>query len=63
MIERPKSSEYGPYYAGYIDAVPVGNIFQTMEFQLDETLSLFQNLKEEQGMFKYALALAFVGTG
>jgi len=54
MIDRPKSSEYATFYSGYIDAVPVGNIFQTLEFQLDETLSLFQNLKEEQGLFKYA---------
>lgn len=54
MIDRPKSSEYAPFYSGYIDAVPVGNIFQTLEFQLDETLSLFQNITEDQSMLKYS---------
>ena len=53
MTQRPDASEYAPYYEKYVSLVPVGNIVETLETQLSETLGLLANVPEERGDFRY----------
>ena len=42
MTDRPRPEEYAPFYAGYIDAVPDVDLFETLETQpveLDQLLA------------------------
>ena len=54
VITRPESSEYAPYYAGYIAKVPKGDILQLLRDQQDSTLWLLENLPELTGEYRYA---------
>lgn len=53
-IARPESSEYGPFYAGYVAEVPDGDLLSLMERQGEETFALFAGLPEERGAHRYA---------
>lgn len=53
-IGRPADSEYGAYYGRYISLVKGEDIVQTLRQQLSDTLSLLQNISEEQAESRYA---------
>lgn len=53
-IGRPADSEYGAYYGRYISLVEGEDIVQTLGQQLNGTLSLLQNISEEQAENAYA---------
>jgi hypothetical protein len=52
--QRPKGDEFAPYYAGYIDAVPYGDVVHALESQLADTLGLIRGLPESRGEHRYA---------
>ncbi|HAI75979.1 MAG TPA: DNA damage-inducible protein DinB [Microscillaceae bacterium] len=52
-IPKPNASEYAPYYAPYIDAIPQGNILEILEKNLDEITDRLGDLTDEQGNFRY----------
>jgi uncharacterized damage-inducible protein DinB len=51
---RPAPDEYAPYYQGYVDKVPAGDIVATLEAERDATLALFATIAEETGAHRYA---------
>ncbi|HUQ33495.1 MAG TPA: DinB family protein [Pyrinomonadaceae bacterium] len=51
---QPQPTEYAPYYGKYTALVPEGDIINTLESQLNETLSILRGLSEKQGDFVYA---------
>src|SRR5579862_8478333 len=54
MTTRPDPTEYDPYYWKYIDLVPDGEIVNTLDSQIHDTLSLLRNLSEEKAGQSYA---------
>ena len=54
MNTRPDSTEYDPYYAGYVTLVPDGDIAATLAAQLQSPLAVWRTLSEEQGGYAYA---------
>lgn len=53
-IIRPTSGEYADYYDRYISLVPVGDIVETLESQLDSTLALLHSINGAQANERYA---------
>jgi hypothetical protein len=54
-IPRPTSSDYAPFYAPYVEAVPEGvDVRFMLEAQVDEVRGLFGALSEAQGHHRYA---------
>jgi hypothetical protein len=51
-IERPLHAEYNPYYMGYIQRVPEGNIFDILSNQLTELKELLSSVSTEQANFR-----------
>ena len=54
MIDQPSSSEYAPFYAGYIARVPAGDILDTLERQRAHLGELASGLTPKQEQFRYA---------
>lgn len=54
VIPRPDPAEYAAYQRRYVDAVPDGDILQTLRRQADETARLFRGLDETQAGRPYA---------
>jgi hypothetical protein len=54
MHERPISEEFDPFYEGYIQLVPEGDLLQLLSQQLKETTDLFRNVTDGQGEYRYA---------
>lgn len=54
LLHRPSSDEYAPYYSRYIDLLPEGDLFDLLEQQRDETLTLMKGLSEEAAARRYA---------
>jgi len=55
MISKPKSDDYAPYAAGYVNLVPDGaDVLQVLAANQASTYKLFHNLTEEQAMHAYA---------
>jgi len=54
VIARPDQSEYMSYYGKYVSLVPEGNIVETLERQLDETLALFGRISDADAGVGYA---------
>ena len=54
MIGYPEQSEAAPYYSRYINLVSSDNIFETLSTQLDESLTFFSKISEEQSLYRYA---------
>jgi uncharacterized damage-inducible protein DinB len=52
--ERPGKVEFAPYYAGYVAAVPDGDITRTLAEQGEHLVSRLKDLSEEQAAFAYA---------
>jgi len=53
-IERPDSSEYAPFYAGYVSQVPEGDVLDLLARQIDDTTALIGGLSEAQAGHRYA---------
>ena len=53
-IERPGEDEYAPFYAGYIRAVPDGDLLALLRDQLSETEALLRRIGEAHGSYRYA---------
>ena len=51
---RPRSSEYGPFYANYVSLVTEEDVVAAMALQLDEMLSLLRGLPEVVGNTRHA---------
>jgi len=52
-MSRPATSEYDPYYEGYVSLVPEDEIIPALENQMDELSKLFGNVPEERGTYAY----------
>ncbi|MEE8061392.1 MAG: DinB family protein [Gemmatimonadales bacterium] len=53
-LTRPDSTEYAPYYAGYVSLVPEGNVIDVLANQFDDTDRLLRPLSDDQAAFRYA---------
>lgn len=53
-ITRPEASEYQPYFAKYVTLVPDGDIINTLERQLNETLATLHGLTEAEANTRHA---------
>lgn len=54
MNLRPEENEYAPYYSGYINLIPAGNIVEILKEQLEITVTNFKDLSDDQSLFRYA---------
>ena len=53
-IARPQSTEYAPYYAGYIAQVPEGDLVDLLRSQHRETQALLRSISEDRAAHRYA---------
>jgi hypothetical protein len=53
-IPRPAPDECVPYFGGYIDEVPPGDVLEILERQMAETQELLRGLTASQAMHRYA---------
>ncbi len=53
-LVRPAPTEYAPYYAGYVEKVPVGDILYILTQQGHRTLALLDKVAEERAEHRYA---------
>ncbi len=53
-IDRPQVSEYGDFYAAYVDEVPEGDVLELLAQQGKELVELLSSLDDEQARFRYA---------
>lgn len=53
-IERPGSSEYGPYFGEYIARVPDGDVLELLRRQLNETAAMLGKLGDRDADYRYA---------
>jgi hypothetical protein len=51
---RPATSEYAPFYEGYIALVPDGDVTATLETQMVETQALLRSLPASVATYRYA---------
>jgi len=55
MISKPRSDEYAPYAAAYVNKVPDGaDVLQVLTHNQAQTHNLFYNMTDEQAMYAYA---------
>jgi len=53
-ISRPDSTEYAPFYAGYVASVPEStNVLTLLEQQLKDLDAVLAGVDEEKGLFRY----------
>ena len=50
---RPQPGEYADFYAGYVDAVPEGQILGILERQLEQTLAVWRRFGESRADHRY----------
>ena len=53
-VERPPASEYAPYQAGYVAAVPDGDVLEVLARQGVEFPKLLESIGESRGSYRYA---------
>lgn len=51
-IDRPGETEYAPFYAGYVQSVPDGNVFEVLARQPDALRSRLAGLSAAQADFR-----------
>jgi hypothetical protein len=51
---KPQTNEYAPYYEKYVSLVPEGDVVETLERQLDDTLALLRGVTQERAGYRYA---------
>ena len=54
MIARPDSTEYAPFYAGYVASVPEGDVIAFLERQIPEISELAAFVPPARDTFRYA---------
>jgi len=54
MIERPGRDEYADFYAGYIAALPPGDILEILELQKDQFRQFAASISADRETFRYA---------
>ena len=54
LAVRPTADEYAPYYARYVSAVPEGDVLETLEHQIEETVALLAAVGESRAGHRYA---------
>lgn len=54
ILRRPLSSEYAPYYEGYISAVPGMDILAVLRQELDATLATLESVPTDKVDYRYA---------
>src|SRR4030095_9768340 len=53
MSGRPQPDEAVPYYFRYIDRIPGDDVMETLEPQLESTLSFLSTISEERSLHRY----------
>jgi hypothetical protein len=53
-LKRPDATEYAPYYGKYVSLVADGDVVESLNRQLDESLALLGQIAEVQADFRYA---------
>src|SRR3954471_474819 len=53
-IARPASTEYAPFYAGYVSQVPDGDLLGHLERQGRSTVALLRTISEQKSQHRYA---------
>lgn len=53
-MNRPQPGEYHPYYEGYINKVPDGNIIDILTAQFEDTQVIMAAVPEAKGNYRYA---------
>lgn len=53
-LDRPGPDEFAPFYAGYIERVPEGDVLELLERQAEETQALLRPLSAERARDRYA---------
>ena len=53
-LGRPGTDEYAPFYAGYVNAVPDGELLMLLRDQLAETEALLREFKGSRADHRYA---------
>ncbi len=51
---RPQAGEFAPFYQGYVNQVPDGDIVQILDDQKRHTLDFLQSLPDEKWDYRYA---------
>ncbi len=54
LAARPADDEFAPFYAKYVAAVPEGDLLDTLERQLEETVALLDTIGEARAAHRYA---------
>ena len=54
VIQRPAVGEYAPFYAGYVDGVPEGDVVEILERQGQELAALLAGVAGDRGDYRYA---------
>ena len=54
MIARPAASEFNAHYAGYVAAVPDGDLLELLDGQLKDTVQLLAGVDEKKSRYRYA---------
>ena len=52
-MEKPKATEYNPYFERYINLVPEDDIISLMETQLENTIIFLKNIPKEKYNYSY----------
>ena len=55
-IARPASTEYAPFYGGYVNEVPDGDLLAHLERQGRDTATLLRGITEQRSQHRYAPA-------
>lgn len=53
-VRRPSTTEYAPFYAGYVAGVPDGDLIEHLERQAEKTVALLGAISEEKSQHRYA---------
>ena len=51
---KPAPTEHAPEFSGYVTLVPEGDIIQTLEQQIENSLSLLRTIPSDKANFRYA---------
>ncbi|QOR66599.1 DinB family protein [Cytobacillus suaedae] len=52
-MSGPQHGEYNPYYEGYLNLVPDGDILDVLQEEQEKTINLVKDLSEEDANFRY----------
>jgi len=54
IVARPSGTEYAPFYAGYVNAVPEGDFIELLQAQRDEATALLTPVDDMKARHRYA---------